>query len=219
MGRRLGVLLACVLLAVLAVGCGSSPQPSALPVRPIRSPTATPAPSPTAPSGSIPVAGPIPAEGPGGWQVTYPAHCVARDSDELPDPACTPGAINPDVTQANIHQTICVSGWTATVRPPLAYTSKVKGLAIRAYGSYAGSSFGAYELDHLVPLELGGAPWDIRNLWASTPASPNQKDSVEYAARQAVCAGRMTLVAAQQAIAVNWVALGHRLGVAGIPAS
>ncbi|MGW4529241.1 hypothetical protein [Amycolatopsis sp. NPDC004378] len=35
----------------------------------------------------------------------------------LPDPACTPGALNPDVTQASIGSTICVSGWTATIRP------------------------------------------------------------------------------------------------------
>ncbi|MGW4994883.1 hypothetical protein ACWEQ3_46110 [Streptomyces mirabilis] len=36
----------------------------------------------------------------------------------LPDSSCTPGSYNPNVTQSNIHSTICVSGWTATVRPP-----------------------------------------------------------------------------------------------------
>jgi hypothetical protein len=34
------------------------------------------------------------------------------------DASCTPGAFDPDVTQSTIDQTICVSGWTATVRPP-----------------------------------------------------------------------------------------------------
>jgi hypothetical protein len=45
-----------------------------------------------------------------------PTSCAARGA--LPDPACTPGALNPDVTPATIGATICMSGWTATVRPP-----------------------------------------------------------------------------------------------------
>ncbi|MBV8598859.1 MAG: hypothetical protein JO017_08565, partial [Actinobacteria bacterium] len=36
----------------------------------------------------------------------------------LASPTLTPGATNPDVTQATIGSTICVRGWTATVRPP-----------------------------------------------------------------------------------------------------
>jgi hypothetical protein len=39
-----------------------------------------------------------------------------------PDTAPPPGVINPNVTQSNIAQTICRPGWTATVRPPEAYT-------------------------------------------------------------------------------------------------
>jgi hypothetical protein len=34
-----------------------------------------------------------------------------------PDPHRTPGAINPAVTQDTIASTICVKGWTRTVRP------------------------------------------------------------------------------------------------------
>src|SRR5258708_3844160 len=37
----------------------------------------------------------------------------------LPDSTCTPGSTNPNVTQANIQQTICVSGYTQTIRPPV----------------------------------------------------------------------------------------------------
>jgi hypothetical protein len=40
----------------------------------------------------------------------------------LPNPTRTPGAINPAVTQANIGETICMKGWTKTVRPPERYT-------------------------------------------------------------------------------------------------
>jgi len=34
--------------------------------------------------------------------------------------ASTPGAFNPDVRQSTIDQTICVHGWTKTIRPPRA---------------------------------------------------------------------------------------------------
>jgi hypothetical protein len=37
----------------------------------------------------------------------------------LPDPVLTPGAINLNVTQENIQQTVCVKGYTKTIRPPL----------------------------------------------------------------------------------------------------
>ena len=37
-----------------------------------------------------------------------------------------PGAINSDVTQENIHQTICVLGWTQTIRPPRNVTFRLK---------------------------------------------------------------------------------------------
>jgi hypothetical protein len=129
----------------------------------------------------------------------------------LPDHACTPGAINPAVTQADIGSTICAPGWTETVRPPEAYTEQLKARQMAAYGE-AGPIWD-YEEDHLVPLELGGAPADPRNLWPEPGASPNPKDSVEDAANSAVCGGRMTLAAAQAAIARNWVALGAQLGL------
>ncbi len=70
----------------------------------------------------------------------------------------------------------------------------------------------SYEEDHLIPLELGGAPSDPRNLWPEYGSSPNAKDRVENAARAAVCSGRMSLRSAQVDMATNWVALGARLG-------
>ncbi len=149
---------------------------------------------------------------------SYPAHCQARDHNELPDPVCTPGATNPAVTQATLRRTICRTGYTAAIRPAESVTEKIKRRAVPAYGDYAGARLGAYELDHLISLELGGAASDVRNLWPEKGVH-NAKDPVENAAKQAVCTGRMTLTAAQHAIATNWVALGHQLDVAGIPAS
>jgi hypothetical protein len=80
-----------------------------------------------------------------------------------------------------------------------------------AYGDTGPIS--SYEEDHLIPLELGGSPTSPQNLWPEPGATPNPKDAVENAAKYAVCDGRMSLVAAQQAIASNWIALGQQLGV------
>ena len=53
------------------------------------------------------------------------------------DASCTPGVADPAVTQGNIRSTICVSGYTATVRPPSAYTDALKRKQMRAYGETA----------------------------------------------------------------------------------
>jgi hypothetical protein len=66
-----------------------------------------------------------------------------------------------------------------------------------------------YEYDHVVPLELGGATNDRRNLWPEPGGSPNRKDAVERELNRQV-EGRMTLAHAQRAIASNWVALARR---------
>ena len=89
-------------------------------------------------------------------------HASGSGLDELPDRRCTPGAVNPAVTQATIATTICRAGWTASVRPPERVTEPEKLASLRAYGESGPSG---YEYDHLVPLELGGAVNDPRNLW------------------------------------------------------
>ncbi|MET7996702.1 hypothetical protein ABZU76_38045 [Amycolatopsis sp. NPDC005232] len=119
---------------------------------------------------------------------------------------CTPGTYNPDVTQSTIHSTICVSGWTATVRPPTSYTNPLKVQGIADYG-YSDTNLADYEEDHMVPLELGGAPRDPKNLWPE-PCSGTQtahtKDGTETKLKNAVCAGTITLSAARSAIKNNW---------------
>lgn len=130
-----------------------------------------------------------------------------------PDPTCTPGALNPAVSQSTIDRTICVPGWTATVRPAESITESEKEASLTAYGDNGGLS--EYEYDHLVPLELGGATNDPRNLWPEPGSSPNPKDDVEFALREKVCAGELSLARAQREIASDWVALagGARSGV------
>ena|SRR2546430_2127265 len=150
---------------------------------------------------------------PGMATVAAPGSCHVRGSgrEVLPDPSCTPGATDPDVTQADIAGTICRPGWTKTVRPPVSYTNDLKRQQMAAYGD--SGPMGSYEEDHLVSLELGGAPSDPRNLWPEPGASPNPKDQVENAANQAVCSSSMSLADAQQAIAGDWISFGRRLGV------
>jgi hypothetical protein len=126
-----------------------------------------------------------------------------------PDPTCTPGALNRQVSQATIGRTICRSGWTSTVRPSESITEAEKRASMAAYGDRRRRSY--YEYDHLVPLELGGATNDPRNLWPEPGGSPNAKDSLEDALKHRVCEHRMTLALAQREIASNWVWLARTI--------
>lgn len=150
----------------------------------------------------------------------YPATCVIGNADGkvLPDPRCTPGAVTADITPDNIKTTICAKGWTSTVRAPEAETEPLKHTAMAAYGVKV--PIGTVELDHLVPLELGGAN-DVANLWPEPSDLPghayrNTKDTVEFALNRAVCLGKVTLSAAQNAIATNWTTA---LAMLNVPAT
>src|SRR5207247_7773377 len=62
-------------------------------------------------------------------RVTYSVHltgCHTRADGQLPDPRCTPGSVDPAVTQASIGSTICRSGYTEKVRPPESETAHAK---------------------------------------------------------------------------------------------
>ncbi|WP_369264681.1 MULTISPECIES: hypothetical protein [unclassified Streptomyces] len=133
----------------------------------------------------------------------------------LPDPSCQPGDLNPDVTQDTIDSTICVSGWTATVRPSSSYTTALKKKQIVEYG-YTDTSTSDYEEDHFVPLELGGSPKSALNLWPEpeygTKTAAN-KDTVENKLKKAVCAGTVSLTDAQDAIITDWTTALSDLGL------
>ncbi|MFC4910002.1 hypothetical protein [Actinomadura gamaensis] len=159
-------------------------------------------------------AGPASAGAPSAGSVAAAAKCHASSLNPAttrPDPKCQPGATNPAVTQANIHRTICVPGYSKKIRPPVSYTNALKKKQIKEYG-YRNTSPSAYEEDHLIPLSLGGAPRDPKNLWPEPGASPNPKDSIEFKLYKAVCAGKVTLRAAQKAMATNWTTAGRLLG-------
>jgi hypothetical protein len=111
-------------------------------------------------------------------------------------PTLTPGALNPDVTQATIHETICAHGWTKTIRPPVEYTNSLKVKQMREYGLTGDPS--DYQEDHLISLELGGDPRDPRNLWPEPYPRASDVDRIENELNAKVCAGRLSLADAQR---------------------
>jgi hypothetical protein len=129
-----------------------------------------------------------------------------RPPPVLADPIRTPGVLNPDVTQANIEQTICVSGWTRTVRPPVEYTNALKVKQMRAYHELGSPS--DYQEDHLISLELGGNPTDARNLWPEPYPRAAEVDQIENDLNAKVCSGALSLADAQ----LQESALKHRGG-------
>ena len=132
---------------------------------------------------------------------------------DLPDPTMTPGAINPSVTQDNISSTICVSGWTKTIRPPASYTNKLKAQQMPLYGYPPGTPPSSVEEDHLISLELGGDPRSPLNLWPELwigEWGAHKKDAVETKLKRLVCSGKLSLADAQTAIRTDWIAAYHR---------
>ena len=124
----------------------------------------------------------------------------------LPDKNCTPGSIDPRVTQENIQTTICTSGYTATVRPSVSVTNKIKKERMMAYGDT--DSMKNYELDHLISLELGGCPDCVSNLWPepyNDTLGARVKDKLENYLNKQVCDSQMTLKEAQFEISSDWV--------------
>ncbi len=125
---------------------------------------------------------------------------------DVPNVDTTPGATNPVVTQKNIHKNICVSGWTKHVRPPISYTNYWKTQLMRVYG-VGHDKPQDFELDHLIPLELGGAPRDRKNLWPQPwvgPWNAHMKDELENKLHKLVCEGTLPLHDAQEAIRSDW---------------
>jgi hypothetical protein len=213
---RLRVIL---LLTTLLAGCltpSTPPPPVATSTAPTpAAPTVAPIP-PLAPS----LAAPTPVIAADAWVPsprTKTTGCAIQAGP--PDPACTPGAVDPRVSQTTEPTTICRSGYTATVRPPVSVTDRIKREQMAAYG-LQGQPLGGYELDHLISLELGGAPADLANLWPEPwtgEGNAHQKDSVENFLNREVCRGTIHLVDAQRMIATDWLAVYRSRGLTPSP--
>lgn len=104
-----------------------------------------------------------------------------------PNLALTPGATRP----ISVHE-LCTTKWGQDARHVTLVMRKEVFAAYRIpYAKHA-----LYELDHLVPRELGGVD-DIRNLWPEPWEDAHKKDRLENALHRSVCAGTVTLDAAQ----------------------
>jgi hypothetical protein len=185
-----------LLLALVLVGaCSPNPDTS----------TQTPKNIPVATQG---------APSPAGTPVVNP--CIQNDMIYC--------ALNSDVVgnilndpNGNLGNTICKKNWTSTIRPPRSFTDQLKMERMGVHG-YDLSNISNYELDHRMPLELGGAPgspksgldWENVNLSLESPASPNPKDQDETALKDAVCRGSMTLAQARLRLVSTWLLPGDR---------
>jgi hypothetical protein len=140
----------------------------------------------------------------------------------LPKAALTPGVADPGVTQDDIGSTICVSGWTTRVRPPESYSERIKVQVMAAYG--LGHDVADYELDHLIPLELGGAPSAVGNLWpepwekrgarlAPPGTGAESKDQLENFLNRQVCERHLPLAQARRDFATDWLRAYRQAGL------
>ena len=118
-------------------------------------------------------------------------------SGSLPDSRLTPGATL-DVTKEDV----CTPGYTKKVRN---VSVTVKCHVYDEYGvQYVPR---AYEVDHLISLELEGAN-SVRNLWPESYGirwNAHVKDALENRLHVLVCDGSISLEIAQREIAGNWI--------------
>jgi hypothetical protein len=144
-----------------------------------------------------------------GTPSTGACHVSSRNGFPIPDPNCTPGAINPTVTveilknHANFR-TCCLRDHVES--------EEEKHVAYQWYGlpvpSHNSGQTQVCELDHLVPLELGGGD-SMDNIWPQCGPDGvtlnerffKQKDQVEFYLADEVKAGQMDLATAQKQIA------------------
>lgn len=125
-----------------------------------------------------------------------------------PDPLLTPGAVLP-VTAAQV----CRPGYAGSVRN---VTPDVKRRVYAVYGVKTHRP-GDYEIDHLVPLELGGSN-AVTNLWPQPyqgARNAHQKDALEDRLHWLVCHGGLALGEAQRVIVADWWAAYLRYVVNG----
>lgn len=134
----------------------------------------------------------------------------AAPSGLIPDARLTPGAV-----RTTDVQDICTTR-TSTIR----HTTKSMKDRVRA--EYAGKpgfpkvDSEAVELDHLIPLTIGGAD-KVENLWPQVwdgPFGAHAKDKLENFLHREICAGRMKPEDAQRGIARDWIAFYRQLGLA-----
>ena len=115
----------------------------------------------------------------------------------LPNGTLTPGAAIRGVSAAQV----CSRGYARRARHRYDREWRRLAAAVRCEYNVRGPG---YRIDHLVPIEVGGAPFDIRNLWPQPVAESRIKDEIENSAHERICAGTVRIEDAQRAFERNW---------------
>ncbi len=160
---------------------------------PLATQEATPAPAVPTPVQTVkPASSPTPSQ-------AVAQHVALLHGVAGPDRHLTPGSLLSGSTLARI----CTSGYTRTVRNVSAATRRS---VFQAYRIPYPPARGAYELDHLIPLELGGGN-AATNLWPEPHhgvGSASVKDQLENHLHALICNGQLGLGTAQRAIVGDW---------------
>ena len=127
-----------------------------------------------------------------------PSSTKAGPAYVYPNPSLTPGAV-----LATDASTICAPGYASGVRD---VSTATKENVYAEYGVSYPQPLGAYEVDHFIPLEIGGSN-DLKNLWLE-PATPtpgfHQKDQFENFEHGQVCNGTISVAEAQSRMVSDW---------------
>lgn len=84
--------------------------------------------------------------------------------------------------------------------PVRAVSNATKAKVYKAYGIV---NTKGYIVDHLIPLEIGGANV-LANLWPQAIADGKRKDQLENAVHRLICAGTVAPADIQMSIAQDW---------------
>jgi hypothetical protein len=149
--------------------------------------------------------------------ITYPTQmppggCLygGASPEQYPLWLCVPGVVTSGVTQSNYRRTGCDRDYARRMRPP---ASEVEDATRYVRQEFRLSPTAHWRLDWLVPLSLGGAN-DLQNMWpVPTPETASRKKKVDEDVLRAVCAGTVSLGAAQNAMAAGWLFAEMSLGI------
>jgi hypothetical protein len=151
------------------------------------------------------------------WPLLYGAMALAvmalstarAEAADLPDPRLTPGGTLPVKAPE-----VCRPGYSPSALralTPLQWHDR-RAQVFQAYGIETPAR-GAYVINHLVPLEIGGSN-ELVNLWPLAKAgtwNAARKAKLTRRLHRIVCSGRLSLQEAQRETAVDWIAAYRRL--------
>ena len=205
--RDIAVRVGCAVVGVFVVmsACSTS-HPSA-------APSSATTPATTAVSAAAPTVPPIMPTLRQQGSTTFPTPITTATPATTGAPTGVPTGVptdmlNPAVTPATIATTICIRGYTAAIRPPVNFTDSLKVHQIATYG-YHDQLVRDYEEDHVIALEIGGAPAAAANLFPESHAVSSGDDTLENNLHSQVCRGALSLAEAQLRLFTAKVAHGY----------